>query len=50
MTDEKRDQVYIRHMLECIERTVLHPWCKIRSTLDTQSGFDWTPDPELTGQ
>jgi len=24
--------------------------CKIRSILDTQSGFNWTPNPELTGQ
>jgi hypothetical protein len=24
--------------------------CKIRSTLDTYSGFNWTPIPELTGQ
>jgi hypothetical protein len=31
-------------------RLIRSPWCKIRSTLDTQSGFDWTPDPELTGQ
>lgn len=24
--------------------------CEIRSTLDTNSGIDWTPIPELTGQ
>jgi len=24
--------------------------CKIRSKLDTQSGFNWTLNPELTGQ
>jgi hypothetical protein len=24
--------------------------CEIRSTLDTHSGIDWTPIPELTGQ
>ena len=23
--------------------------CKIRSTLDTQSGLSWTPNPEVTG-
>ena len=23
--------------------------CKIRSTLDTQSGLNWTPNPEVTG-
>jgi len=27
-----------------------HITCKIRSKLDTQSGFNWTLNPELTGQ
>jgi hypothetical protein len=26
------------------------PECEIRCTLDTQSGLNWTPNPELTGQ
>ncbi len=41
-----------RGYLECIsyaQTLGCNNCCKIRSTLDTQSGLSWTPNPEVTG-
>jgi polar amino acid transport system substrate-binding protein len=40
MEEIKRNGVYFE---------IIKKWCEIRSRLDRQSGFNWTPFPEMTG-